>query len=232
MKLTRPTHSGLIKQKVRRKNARKKQSYCMKVGKGKCRVRHWRDIEDDHVVISVQHLCWELRKDCLEEMQNWIIFRAGWDLYLLSKCILSFHVVEVPWYLRLLQYQISLLLLLIWQVHEPLPFELFFRKNCFCLASEKKENKWKLSNWLCIAPSVAEWHNVFSDFVQTYVKNGDITSKMLSIRFARKEAFGEVSRVISTLSSLNMYLYLKRLTCLPVYAFPQMMINEYILRKY
>ena len=55
---------------------------------------------------------------------------------------------------------------------------------------------------------------------------------MLSIRFARKEAFGEVSRVISTLSSLNMYLYLKRLTCLPVYAFLQMMINEYILRKY
>ena len=28
------------------------------------------DIEDDHVVISVQHLCCELNKDCLEEMQN------------------------------------------------------------------------------------------------------------------------------------------------------------------
>ena len=37
--------------------------------------RKWRisvesDIEDDDVVISVQHLCWELNKDCLEEMQN------------------------------------------------------------------------------------------------------------------------------------------------------------------
>ena len=28
------------------------------------------DIEDDHVVISIRHLCWELNKDCLEEMQN------------------------------------------------------------------------------------------------------------------------------------------------------------------
>ena len=42
---------------------------------------------------------------------------------------------------------------------------------------------------------------------------------MLSMCFVRKEAFGEVSRVISTLSSLNMYLDLKRQTCLPVYPF-------------
>ena len=110
------------------------------------------DIEDDHVVISVQHLCRELNKDCLEEMQNWIMFTSGWDLYVLSQCILRFPVVEVPWYLHLLQYQFSLLLLLIWKVCEPLPFELFFRKNCFWLAWEKKENKWKLSNWLWYSP--------------------------------------------------------------------------------
>ena len=32
--------------------------------------RKFSDIEDDDVVISVQHLCWELNKDCLKEMQN------------------------------------------------------------------------------------------------------------------------------------------------------------------
>ena len=50
---------------MRRKNTWKKQSYFMKVGK--IRESH---IEDDHVVISIQHLCWELNKDCIEEMQN------------------------------------------------------------------------------------------------------------------------------------------------------------------
>ena len=50
-----------------------------------------------------------------------------------------------------------------------------------------------------IARYVVEWHNVFSDFLKIYVKNGDITSKMLFIRFVGKEAFGDVSHVISTL---------------------------------
>ena len=63
--LIRHTHTGLIKRKMRRKNTWKKQSYFMKVGK--IRESH---IQDDHVVISIQHLCWELNKDCLEEMQN------------------------------------------------------------------------------------------------------------------------------------------------------------------
>ena len=63
--LIRHTHTGLIKGKMRRKNTWKKRSHFMKVGK----IRE-SDIEDDHVVISIQHLCWELNKDCLEEMQN------------------------------------------------------------------------------------------------------------------------------------------------------------------
>ena len=54
------------------------------------------DIEDDHAVISIQHLCWEQNKDCFQEMQNSIMFTTGWGTYLLSQCILSFHKVEVP----------------------------------------------------------------------------------------------------------------------------------------
>ena len=63
--LIRHTHSGLIKRKMSRKNTSKKQSYFMKVGK----IRE-SNIEDDHVVISIRHLYWELNKDCLEKMQN------------------------------------------------------------------------------------------------------------------------------------------------------------------
>ena len=78
---------------MRRKNTLKKQPYCMNVEN---RIPVESDIENHHVVISIRHLCWEQNKDCLQEMQNSIMFRTGWDTYLLSQCILSFRKVEVP----------------------------------------------------------------------------------------------------------------------------------------
>ena len=75
----------------------------------------------------------------------------------------------------------------------------FSGKTVFDLHERRKKTN---ENWVIdhgIARYVVEWHNVFSDFLKRYVKNGDITSKMLSIRFVGKEAFGNVSHVIATL---------------------------------